>query len=68
MSGLAFSSDVAEKLIAAYRTPDLERQRDETLRRLDLKPGERLSDLLETEERSESFFSLNRYFFSVEKT
>jgi hypothetical protein len=27
-----------------------------------------LIDLSETEKRNESFFSLNRYFFSVEKT
>jgi hypothetical protein len=27
-----------------------------------------LSDLSETEKRNESFFCLNRYFFSVEKT
>ena len=27
-----------------------------------------LTDLSETERRNESFFSLNRYFFSVEKT
>jgi SAM-dependent methyltransferase len=27
-----------------------------------------LADLLETEQHNESFFSLNRYFFSVEKT
>src|ERR1700722_14828890 len=45
MSGLAFSSDTADKLIAAYKTPDMERQRDETLRRLGLKPGERVIDI-----------------------
>jgi arsenite methyltransferase len=45
MSGLAFSSDTADKLIAAYKTPDMERQRDETLRRLGLKPGERVVDI-----------------------
>ena len=45
MSGLAFSSDAAEKLIAAYKTPDMEQQRDETLRRLDLKLGERVIDI-----------------------
>ena len=45
MSGLAFSSDAAEKLISAYKTPDMERQRDATLRRLGLKPGERVIDI-----------------------
>ncbi len=45
MSGLAFSSDAAEKLIAAYRTPDMVRQRNATLQRLDLKPGERVVDI-----------------------
>src|ERR1700736_1008280 len=45
MSGLAFCSDTADKLIAAYKTPDMERQRDETLRRLGLKPGERVVDI-----------------------
>jgi 2-polyprenyl-3-methyl-5-hydroxy-6-metoxy-1,4-benzoquinol methylase len=45
MSGLTFSSDAAEKLIAAYQTPDLVRQRDATLRRLNLKPGERVIDV-----------------------
>jgi hypothetical protein len=34
MSSLALSSGVAEKLIAAYRTPDLERQRDERYQQL----------------------------------
>jgi cyclopropane fatty-acyl-phospholipid synthase-like methyltransferase len=57
----------------------MEQQRDATLRRLDLKPGERVVDIgcgpgflcksmAETEKRNEWFFSLNRYFFSVEKT
>jgi arsenite methyltransferase len=45
MSGLVFTSDTAEKLIAAYKAPDMERQRDETLRRLGLKPGERVIDI-----------------------
>ena len=45
MSGLAFSNDAAEKLIAAYRTPDMVRQRDATLQRLNLKPGERVIDI-----------------------
>jgi hypothetical protein len=36
MSGLSFSSDAAEKLIAAYSTPDMARQRDATLQRLNL--------------------------------
>jgi len=45
MSGLAFSSDAATKLIAAYRAPDLMRQRDATLQRLSLKRGERVVDV-----------------------
>ena len=45
MSGLAFSGNAAEKLIAAYKAPDMQRQRDETLRRLSLKPGERIIDI-----------------------
>jgi len=45
MSGLAFSSDAATKLIAAYRAPDLVRQRDATLQRLGLKHGERVVDI-----------------------
>ena len=45
MSGLTFSSEAAEKLIAAYQTPDMVRQRDATLQRLKLKPGERVIDI-----------------------
>jgi arsenite methyltransferase len=45
MSGLAFSSEAAEKLIAAYTTADLVRQRDATLQRLRLHPGERVVDI-----------------------
>lgn len=45
MSGLAFSSDAAETLVAAYQTPDMVRQRDATLQRLHLKPGERVIDI-----------------------
>lgn len=45
MSGLAFSNDAAEQLIAAYRTPDMSRQRDATLQRLNLKPGECVVDV-----------------------
>jgi arsenite methyltransferase len=45
MSGLAFSSDVARKLIAAYQTPDMVRQRDATLQRLELKRGEHVVDI-----------------------
>ena len=45
MSGLAFSSDAAEQLIAAYRTPDMSGQRDATLQRLNLKAGERVLDV-----------------------
>ena len=45
MSGLAFSNDAAEQLIAAYRTPDMSRQRYATLQRLNLKSGERVIDV-----------------------
>jgi arsenite methyltransferase len=45
MSGLAFSSEAAEKLIDAYRTPDMARQRDATLQRLILTAGERVIDI-----------------------
>ena len=45
MSGLAFSSEAATRLIAAYRAPDLVRQRDATLQRLNLKRGERVVDI-----------------------
>jgi arsenite methyltransferase len=45
MSGLTFSNDAAEKLIAAYGTRDLVRQREATLQRLNLQPGERVIDI-----------------------
>ena len=45
MSGLTFSSDAAETLITAYKTPDMVRQRDATLHRLNLKLGERVIDI-----------------------
>src|SRR5271166_1850475 len=45
MSGLAFSDDAAEKLIAAYSTRDLVQQREATLQRLNLKRGERVIDI-----------------------
>jgi arsenite methyltransferase len=45
MPGLSFSSAAAEKLIAAYSTPDMVRQRDATLQLLNLKPGERVIDI-----------------------
>ena len=45
MPGLTFSSEAAEKLIAAYRAPDMVRQRDVTLQRLNLTPGERVIDI-----------------------
>ena len=45
MSGLAFSDDAAEKLIAAYSTRDLGQQREATLQRLNLKRGERVIDI-----------------------
>jgi arsenite methyltransferase len=45
MSGLTFSNDAAEKLIAAYSSADLVRQRDATLQRLNLRPGEHVIDI-----------------------
>jgi cyclopropane fatty-acyl-phospholipid synthase-like methyltransferase len=45
MSGLAFSSDVAKTLVAAYRTPDMVWQRAATLQRLHLIAGERVIDI-----------------------
>jgi arsenite methyltransferase len=45
MSGLAFSDDAAEKLIAAYSTRDLVQQREATLQRLNLKRGEGVIDI-----------------------
>jgi arsenite methyltransferase len=45
MAGLEFSSAAAERLVAAYRTPDMVRQREATLQRLRLKPGERVIDI-----------------------
>jgi ubiquinone/menaquinone biosynthesis C-methylase UbiE len=45
MSGLEFSSDAAEKLIATYQTLDMVRQREATLQRLNLNPGERIIDI-----------------------
>ena len=45
MSGLTFSNDAAEKLIAAYSSVDLVRQRDATLQRLNLRPGEHVIDI-----------------------
>src|SRR5262245_51393727 len=45
MSGLTFSSDWADKLIAAYRAPELVHQREATLHRLCLKAGERVVDV-----------------------
>jgi arsenite methyltransferase len=45
MAGLAFSSDVAKTLVAAYRTPDMVRQRAATLQRLHLIAGERVIDI-----------------------
>jgi hypothetical protein len=44
MSGLAFSSEAATRLIAAYRARPA-RQRDVTLQRLNLKRGERVVDI-----------------------
>jgi arsenite methyltransferase len=45
MSGLTYSGKAAEKLIAAYQTPEMMRQRDTTLQRLSLTPGERVIDI-----------------------
>ena len=45
MSGLTFTNDAAEKLIAAYSSADLVRQREVTLQRLNLSPGEHVIDI-----------------------
>jgi arsenite methyltransferase len=45
MSGLTFSNDAAKKLISAYNSADLVRQRDATLQRLNLRPGENVIDI-----------------------
>jgi ubiquinone/menaquinone biosynthesis C-methylase UbiE len=45
MSGLTFTNDAAEKLIAAYSSADLVRQREATLQRLNLRPGEHVIDI-----------------------
>jgi arsenite methyltransferase len=45
MSGLTFANDAAEKLIAAYSSADLVRQREATLQRLNLRPGEQVIDI-----------------------
>jgi len=45
MSGLTFANDAAEKLIAAYSSADLVRQREATLQRLNLRPGEYVIDI-----------------------
>ena len=45
MPGLTFSNDAAEKLIAAYSSADLVRQREATLQRLNQKPGEHVIDI-----------------------
>jgi arsenite methyltransferase len=44
-TGLVFSKEAADKLIATYNTPDLVRQRDATLQRLNLRPGEHVIDI-----------------------
>lgn len=45
MPGLTFTNDAAEKLIAAYSSADLVRQREATLKRLNLRPGEHVIDI-----------------------
>jgi len=45
MSGLSFSAEAAQTLVATYSTPDIVAQRAATARRLALKPGERVIDV-----------------------
>jgi SAM-dependent methyltransferase len=45
MSGLTFSSDAAEQLIAAYRSADMLRQREAVLHRLSLRGGDHVIDV-----------------------
>jgi arsenite methyltransferase len=45
MSGLEFTKDAARRLESQYLTRDMVAQRAETIRRLDLSPGERVLDV-----------------------
>src|SRR5262245_57250053 len=45
MSSMAFSEDVAKRLVALYSTPDVVAQRDAVLQRLALRSGERVLDI-----------------------
>ena len=45
MSGLAFTDEAARQLEKTYRTKDIVAQRLETIRRLDLSPGEKVLDV-----------------------
>jgi len=45
VTGISFSAEAAQTLVAIYSTPDVVAQRDETLRRLALKSGEYVIDI-----------------------
>ena len=45
MSGISYDQDRADKLVAAYVAPDMVRQRDATLARLQPRPGEHILDI-----------------------
>src|SRR5436309_762726 len=45
MSGLTFTEDAARQLARVYLTPDVVRQRAETMKQLALSPGERVLDV-----------------------
>lgn len=45
MSGISYSGEAAQALVAIYSTPDVVAQREATLHRLALKPGERVIDI-----------------------
>src|SRR5262249_16867985 len=45
VSGLSFSEQAAQTLVAVYSTPDIVAQREATTRRLALQPGERVIDV-----------------------
>jgi arsenite methyltransferase len=45
MSGISYSAEAAQTLVAIYSTPDVVAQREATTRRLALKPGEQVIDI-----------------------
>jgi arsenite methyltransferase len=45
MSGISYSAEAAQTLVALYSTPDVVAQREATTRRLALKPGEQVIDI-----------------------